>query len=61
LKESAKPSMVSQWQQRGMVEMVKDSEKSECFAVMAKIGPLLTSLHREGGSAIINGKIREIR
>ncbi|MHA1704348.1 MAG: hypothetical protein ACTSWK_19015 [Promethearchaeota archaeon] len=45
---SAKPSMVSQWQQRGMVEMVKDIEKSECFAAMAKIGPfdLLLSIEK---------------
>ena len=35
----AKLSMVSQWQQRGMVEMVKDIEKSKCLAVMARIGP----------------------
>ena len=34
--EIANLPMVSQWQQRGMVEMVKDIERSECFAVSVK-------------------------
>ena len=44
----AKSTMVSQWQQRGMVEMVEDIEKSECPVVMTGIGPcgLLLSTER---------------
>ena len=46
--ESAKLSMVAQWQQREMVKMVEDTEKSECLAVMARIGlcELLHSVER---------------
>jgi len=54
--------MVSQWQQRGMVEMVKDIEKSECFAVMAKISPLDLLLFTEkADQQSKTGKIEEIR
>jgi hypothetical protein len=39
--------MVSQWQQRGMVEMTEDIEGSEGLAVIARIGPFVLLLSAE--------------
>lgn len=45
--EPAKLTMVSQWQQRGMVEMTEDIEGSEGLAVIARIGPFVLLLSAE--------------